>query len=618
MNQSIAHKLLTTDILIVDDRPNNLKLLSKILTNYKYKVRCAVNGTMALQAVKVKAPDLILLDISMPEMDGYQVCLELKKDPQISQIPVIFISALDATFDKVKAFQVGGIDYITKPFEIAEVIARIRNQLQLKQAQEELQSLNQQLETLNNQLEEKVVERTIQLQAEVVQRRQVQNKLLHMAMHDPLTDLANRTYLLERLQTCVDIVRHSPTEKFTILFLNCDRFKTINDSLGHTAGDELLIAIAKRLQSLLPPDSLLARSGGDEFTIILETTNNLEEAIAIVKFLQQEFTKSTQFGQREISINFSIGIVLGTEDYETPIQLLRDADIAMHHAKKFGLATHKVFNAEMHQWAIACLQLETDLQLAIHNQEFILHYQPIVCFRTNQIIGAEALIRWQHPQKGLISPATFIPIAEETNLIMPLGMWVIEEACSQLAHWQQQQNPFLAALELEINLSVQQLAQPNLVEQIERVIRETQIQHQKLKLEITESIFIEKVQISQPTLEELKDRGLQLILDDFGTGYSSLEYLQKLPISTLKIDRSFVRDLEHNAHNKNIVEATINLSHTLGLSVVAEGIETPEQLAILQSLGCDYGQGYLFSRPVTVDVLEEVVQKFNSSNIEHH
>lgn len=614
MNQTLTHKLQTADILIVDDRPNNLKLLSKILTNYKYKVRCAVNGTMALQAVRVKAPDLILLDISMPEMDGYQVCLELKKDPQIGQIPVIFISALDATFDKVKAFQVGGTDYITKPFEIAEVIARIRNQLQLKQAQKELQSLNQQLENLNNQLEEKVAERTFQLQAEVMQRRQVQDKLHHMAMHDPLTNLANRTYLLERLQTCVDIVRHSPTEKFTILFLNCDRFKTINDCLGHTAGDELLIAIAKRLESLLPPDSLLARSGGDEFTIILETINNLEDAVTLVESLQQEFTKPTQFGQREIFINFSIGIVLGTEDYETPIQLLRDADIAMHHAKKFGKATHKVFNREMHQQAIASLQLETDLQLAIHKQEFILHYQPIVCFRTNQIIGAEALIRWQHPQKGLISPNRFIPIAEETNLIMPLGMWVIEQACFQLAHWQQQQNPFLAALELEINLSVQQLAQPNLVEQIERIIKETQIQRQKLKLEITESIFMERVQISQPTLEQLRDRGLQLILDDFGTGYSSLEYLQKLPISTLKIDRSFVRDLEHNAHKRNIVEATINLSHTLGLNVVAEGIETPEQLAILQNLGCDYGQGYLFSKPVTVDVLEEVVQKFNESS----
>ena len=612
MNQSVTHKLQRGDILIVDDRPNNLKLLSKILTNYKYKVRCAVNGTMALQAVRVKAPDLILLDISMPEMDGYQVCLELKKDPQIAQIPVIFISALDATFDKVKAFQVGGIDYISKPFEIAEVIARIKNQLQLKQARKKLQSLNQELESLNNQLEEKVAQRTIQLQAEVIQRRQAQDKLMHMAMHDPLTNLANRTYLQERLQTCVDIVRHSPTEKFTILFLNCDRFKTINDSLGHTAGDELLIAISQRLQSLLPSGSLLARSGGDEFTIILETTNNLEDAVAIVNNLQQEFSKPTQFGQRKIFINFSVGVVLGTEHYETPVQLLRDADIAMHHAKKSGLATYKVFDCEMHNLAIAALQLETDLQSAICNREFILHYQPIVCLRKNQIIGAEALIRWQHPQKGLIPPAKFIPIAEETNLIMPLGMWVIEEACSQLAYWQQQAN-LLAALELEINISVQQLAQPNLVEQIERVITESQIERQKLKLEITESIFIEKVEISQPTLEKLRARGLQLILDDFGTGYSSLEYLQKLPIGTLKIDRSFVRDLEHNTHKRNIVEATINLSHTLGLDVVAEGIETSEQLTILKNLGCDYGQGYLFSKPVTVDVLEEIVQQFNES-----
>lgn len=611
MNQSNTNNL-SADILIVDDRPNNLKLLSKILSNYKYKVRCAVSGAVALQAVKVKAPDLILLDISMPEMDGYQVCLELKKDPEISQIPVIFISALDATFDKVKAFQVGGRDYITKPFEIAEVIARIKNQLQLRQAQEQLHDLNQQLETLNNQLEQKVAERTFQLRAEVIERRQAQEKLLHMAMHDPLTDLANRNYLIERLQTSVDIVRHSPSEKFVLLFLGCDRFKVVNDSLGHFAGDRLLQAIAYRLQNLLPNHSFLARSGGDEFIIVLETTNSIEKAIKIVKNLQQEFTKPTVFGKREIFMNFSVGIVLGTKDYETPEQLIRDADIAMHQAKKCGTATHKVFNAKMHQKAISNLQLETDLRLAVHEREFILDYQPVVCLQNNQIIGAEALIRWMHPEKGQIPPERFIPIAEETNLIVPLGMWVIQEACSQLANWQQQtQKPFLNSLELEINLSIKQLAQPDLIEQIEQVILETGIQRQKLKLEITESIFMEQVDTSQSTLDKLKDRGLELILDDFGTGYSSLEYLQKLPISTLKIDRSFVMNLEQNTHNHKIVKATIDLAHTLGLKIIAEGIESTKQLDILKQLGCDYGQGYLFSQPVAVDTLEEVIETFN-------
>jgi EAL domain-containing protein (putative c-di-GMP-specific phosphodiesterase class I) len=264
----------------------------------------------------------------------------------------------------------------------------------------------------------------------------------------------------------------------------------------------------------------------------------------------------------------------------------------------------------MHQKAVSFLQLETDLQRAVCNQEFILHYQPIVCLDNNQIIGAEALIRWQHPQKGLISPNNFIPLAEETNLIVPIGLWVIQEACLQLARWQHP-NSSLKSLELEINLSVQQLAQPDLIEQIEQAIQATKIQRQKLKLEITESIFMQRVKTSQLALERLQSQGLELILDDFGTGYSSLEYLQKLPISTLKIDRSFVMNLEHNEHNQNIVEATINLSHTLGLSVVAEGIETPKQLAILKSLGCDYGQGYLFSRPVEIDTLEKVVTDFN-------
>jgi diguanylate cyclase (GGDEF)-like protein len=614
MNQNVTDKF-AADILIVDDRPNNLKLLSKILTSYNYKVRCAVNGQVALQTVKAKIPDIVLLDITMPDMDGYQVCSELKKNPQMSQIPVIFISALDATFDKVKAFQVGGIDYITKPFEIAEVIARIENQLQLKKAQEELHSLNYQLETLNNQLEQKVTERTVQLQSEITQRRQAQDRLLHMAMHDPLTNLANRTFLLQRLQTCVDIVRQSPTEKFILLFLGCDRFKLVNDSLGYLAGDRLLVEIANRLQNSLPPNSLLARSGGDEFIIVLDNFNCVEEAIKLVKSLQKKFTQSTIFGQREIFMNFSVGIVLGTEDYETPEQVLRDADIAMHQAKQSGIATYKVFNAEMHQKALATLQLETDLQLAVNKGDFILHYQPIVCLKNNQITGAEALIRWFNAEKGLISPYEFIPIAEETNLIIPLGMWVIKQACLQIAHWQKQtQNATLTNLEVEVNLSIIQLAQPNLVDRIEEIIQETQIKRQGLKLEITESIFMERVQNSQPTLERLKARGLQLILDDFGTGYSSLEYLQKLPISTLKIDRSFIQNLENTIHNQKIVEATINLAHTLGLDVVAEGIETLEQLEILKNLGCDYGQGYLFSQPIEATALEEFILQFDSKS----
>ena len=614
MKQPVTKKN-TANILIVDDQMNNLKLLSKILTNYNYKVRCAASGKIALQTIRFQAPDIVLLDISMPEMDGYQVCMELKKDSTISNIPVIFISALDDTFDKVKAFQVGGRDYISKPFEIAEVIARINNQLQLKQSQEQLCQLNNKLATCNNQLEEKVVERTLQLQMEVMQRREAQNKLLHMAMHDPLTNLANRTFLIERLQTCLDIVQQSPTEKFIVLFLGCDRFKLVNDSFGRIVGDQLLIAISRRLQHLLPQNSLLARSGGDEFVVVLEEIDCIETAIELVKKFQQEFSQSTVFGQREVFINFSVGIVLGTQEYKTPEQLIRDADIAMHNAKQAGIATHKVFNEEMHRQAVFFLQLETDLQRAVHNQEFVLHYQPIVCLKNNQIIGVEALVRWQHPQKGLIAPCKFIPIAEETNLIVPLGFWVIKEACSQLALWQQHtQYSNLASLEVEVNISVQQLAQSDLVEQIEQIITETQVQRQKLKLEITESIFMQKVQTSQLALEKLKNQGLELILDDFGTGYSSLEYLQKLPINTLKIDRSFVMNLEENEHNQNIVKATINLSHTLGLKVVAEGIETPEQLAILQRLGCDYGQGYLFSKPVEADALEQIVAQFNHNN----
>ena len=607
---------LSADILIVDDRPNNLKLLSKILASYKYKVRCATSGMMALQVIKEKAPDLILLDISMPEMDGYQVCEEVMKDFLMSQIPIIFISALDGTFDKVKAFQVGGRDYITKPFEVAEVLARIQNQLELKYTQEKLHYLNQKLENINDELEQKVENRTIQLRAEIRERCQAQEKLLKMAMQDSLTNLANRNYLIERLQTCLNIVHQRPTEKFALLFLGCDRFKMINDSLGHVAGDRLLIAIAQRLKTLLPEGNLLARLGGDEFTVILETANSVEEAVAIAKKLQQAFVNPTIVENREFFINFSIGIVLGTKEYQTPEQLLRDADIALHCAKKCGMSSYKVFNALMHRQAITSLQLETDLRLAVQRQEFVLHYQPIVSLKSDRIVGAEALIRWLHPQKGLIPPARFIPTAEETNIIIPMGMWIIREACLQLARWQQQTaNSYLNSLEIEINLSVRQLAQPNLVELIEQMFQKAGIQKQKLKLEITESIFMGGVEESQLTLNKIRNCGLQLVLDDFGTGYSSLEYLQKLPISTLKIDRSFICNLKENIHNHKIVKATIDLAHTLGLDVIAEGVETSEQLTVLRNLGCDYGQGYLFSKPLEMPALEELVRVYNSRNI---
>ncbi len=575
---------------------------------YPYRVRCVISGKTALESLETEIPDLILLDVTMPEMDGYQVCQKLKSNPLTAGIPIIFISALDAAFDKVKAFGLGAADYITKPFEIAEVIVRIKFQLKLRKTQQALEAANQKLASFNQRLERKVIEKTTQLKLEVNQRQQTQDKLTHMALHDPLTNLANKAYLIERLQTCLDIVQHAKDEQFALIFIDCNRFKRINDSLGKVAGDRILVKIAQRLQQIVPQENLLARSGGNEFIILLETIADKQSAIAIAETIHQEFMAPIWYENREIKIDFSIGIIVGNDCYTSPDQLLRHADIALHQAKKNPILRYQIFEGEMTQRAIANLQLETDLHRAIQRQEFVLFYQPIVCLKQEKIVGVEALIRWQHPQKGLVPPNDFIPLAEDSNLIIPIGEWVIQEACDRLARWQQQtQYPQLHELAIEVNLSVKQLAQPDLVEQLENIIREAKVDPQALKLEITETILMEDVETSQLVLSKLKASGFQLMLDDFGTGYSSLRYLQQLTISTIKIDRSFVSNLEQNTHNQKIVAAMVNLAHTLGLNVVAEGIETREQLAMLQQLGCDYGQGYLFGKPTSVTDFERMM-----------
>ncbi len=607
MNQSQDSQFIA-DILIVDDRPKNLKLLSKILIDYDYRVRCAISGKTALDTLETEIPDLILLDVTMPEMDGYQVCRKLKSNPKTARIPIIFISALDAAFDKVKAFGLGAADYITKPFEIAEVIVRIKFQLQLRKTQHELERANQKLAVFNKKLEQKVIEKTTQLQLEESQRRQTQDKLTHMALHDPLTNLANKIYLIERLQTCIDIVQHAPLEQFALIFIDCNRFKRINDSLGKVAGDHVLAKIAQRLQEIVPEENLIARSGGNEFIILLETIEDKQSAIAIAETIHQEFAAPICYENKEIKIDFSIGIIIGNDCYTSPDQLLRHADIALHQAKKNPILRYQIFEGEITQRAIANLQLETDLHRAIQRQEFVLFYQPIVCLKREKIVGVEALIRWQHPQKGLVPPNDFIPIAEDSNLIIPIGEWVIQEACDRLSRWQRQtQYPKLHELAIEVNLSVKQLAQPDLVEQLENIIREAKVDPQALKLEITETILMEDVETSRLVLNKLKASGFHLMLDDFGTGYSSLRYLQQLTISTIKIDRSFVNNLEQNTHNQKIVAAMVNLAHTLGLNVIAEGIETKEQLEMLQQLGCDYGQGYLFGKPTSVADFEKMI-----------
>ncbi|MEP0783228.1 EAL domain-containing protein [Trichocoleus sp. DQ-A1] len=453
---------------------------------------------------------------------------------------------------------------------------------------------------------------------DISDRKLVEDLLIHDAFHDKLTGLANRALFMERLGHLVELTKRRQDYLFAVLFLDLDRFKVINDSLGHTIGDQLLVEIAYRLQRCLRPGDMVARLGGDEFTILLEDIQDVSDATRIANQIQNELALPFNLNGQEVFTSASIGIAFNTTDSHQPQDLLRDADIAMYRAKALGRARHEVFDMTMHTRAVELLQLVTDLRQAVNRQEFLLHYQPIVSLSTGQITGFEALVRWQHPERGLISPAEFIPVAEETGLIVPIGWWVLQEACRQMYVWQKQlvndsssgvpgNKPLTInhqPLTISVNLSSKQFTQPHLAQAIHQILEETGLDAGCLRLEITESAVMENAESAIATLLQLKKLGVQIYIDDFGTGYSSLSYLHRFPIDTLKIDRSFVGRMSSDSENWEIVRTIITLAHNLGLDVVAEGVETAEQLAQLRTLQCEYGQGYFFSRPLDVASVE--------------
>ncbi|HUQ34480.1 MAG TPA: EAL domain-containing protein, partial [Pyrinomonadaceae bacterium] len=417
--------------------------------------------------------------------------------------------------------------------------------------------------------------------------------------HDGLTGLPNRALFMDHLKLSVERGKRRDDRLFAVLFLDLDRFKVINDSLGHMVGDQLLVGIARRLEICLRPGDTVARLGGDEFTVLLEDLMSVTEAIEVADRLQKALALPFNLNGHEVFTTVSIGIALSSTGYDRPEEVLRDADTAMYRAKMLGKARHEVFDKTMHARAMNLLQMESDLRRAIERKEFVLHYQPIVALETGTIRGFEALIRWQHPERGFVSPGEFIPIAEETGLIIPVGQWVLEEACRQIHEWQEQ-FPQYPPLQISVNLSGKQFNTPNLIDQVSRVLRETNVEPHSLKLEITESMVMENFETAIEMLNQLRTLGLELSIDDFGTGYSSLSYLHRFPISTLKIDRSFVSRMSDNNENAEIVRTIMMLARSLKMDVVAEGVETTDQLTQLAMLECEYGQGYYFSRPLDV------------------
>lgn len=562
---------MTAKILVIDDEPLLeyliLQLFRHQIRTQEFEFYFAINGVQALDKLQSDGSfDLVLTDINMPEMDGLTLLENLPAiDPTLK---AIVVSAYGDMANIRTAMNRGAFDFLTKPIDFDDLKITINKTLEFVRLAREKE---QQLATANAQIH-------------------------YQAFYDELTGLPNRNWLLKEMRGGINSLRElGPLE--AILFLTLNRYQIVKYSLGHSRGEQLVVEVARRLEGCALNTNFIARVGEDAFAIWIANITNSQLALDAAERIRQALEMPSNLNGTAVFSSVSIGIALGAIGTEEPEDLLRAADAARHEAFVRGAGNTVVFDADMQSRALEQLQLETDLQNAINLQQFYLNYQPIVSFATGQIVGFEALVRWRHPSRGLVSPSEFIPVAERTGLIVALGEWVLSEAVACLSKWQLQFPDYLP-LNMSVNLSGIQLFAPNLLPLLDSLLRVHNLKGEFLKLEITESVLMENAEVAAGVLELLKARQVKVCLDDFGTGYSNLSYLQWLPIDTLKIDRSFVCCLEEGGKNLALLEAILNLASSLQLEAIAEGVETQEQLIILRSLGCNSYQGYFFSRPL--------------------
>lgn len=576
-------------ILVVDDQPENIHELLEALKD-SYRIQVATNGSKALEIVEgTNPPDLILLDVIMPDMDGYEVCRRIQAQSQGNRIPIIFVTVIDDVKNKVKGFELGAADYITKPFDIDEVRARVRTHLELAR--------------LRRFLEELVSQRTAMLQVS-------EEKYRFLAHRDTLTGLPNRMLFLEQLAQAMENA-HQQGEEIALLSLDIDGFQTVNESFGRAVGDQLLIEVAHRLTKNLPNTLSIARVGADEFGIIIERKSDAPWVDLLVQQLLNQLSEPVVLKDTTLYVSASAGIAIYPNDGQDVESLHSHADSALHQAKASGRGAMHFFSRDLSRRARQRLTLESELRHALEHGELRAYYQPQVCLATGRVESVEALVRWQHPSRGLITPMHFIPFAEESGLIVPLGEWMLAQVCEQIRQW-----ALLGCCPAQtaVNVSAVQLSRSDLVSSIKRLLAETGIVANQLEIEITESVMMDDREKSMQTLLDLKQLGIKLSIDDFGTGYSSMAYLQQLAANRLKIDISFIRNLTNNTSDLAIVKAIIALGHGLGLELIAEGVESIEQAHLLKTLNCDLIQGYLISQPIS----EREITTLLCANSQYH
>ncbi len=559
-------------ILIVDDRPENVFALGKALRDPDLHIFEATSGTEALTLTLDHDFALILMDVQMPEMDGFETAELLRGTKKTKNIPIIFVTAFNKEEIYVfKGYDAGAVDYLFKPVNLDILVNKVRVFVDLYR-------------------QKKIIEKQA-------------SSLEKLAFYDHLTKLPNRTLFFDRFKQALAKAKRTKS-LVALLSIDLDRFKKVNDTLGHDVGDLLLKEVAQRFTSLLRSSDTIARMGGDEFTAILNDISNIHNVSTVVQKAIDLISKPFHLKDFTCSVGASIGIALFPSDADNIDQLTKNADIAMYHAKSKGENNFQFYKTELNTNIVERLSFENDLHKAIENEEFVLHYQPIYSNESKKITSMEALIRWNHPSRGFLVPDDFIPLAEETGYIREIGQWVTRQTCKQIKEWKK---VGIENRRIAINISAQQLGQKNEMNSIARLIEEEEVSPDCLELELTESCILENEDKAARIMHKLRDSGFHHAIDDFGTGYSSLKFIKQLPINKIKIDRSFIKDIVANKDDAAIVNAMIVMARSLKLKVVAEGVETQEQLNCLESMGCDETQGYLFSTPLPPQEIEKLL-----------
>ncbi|MBA3355041.1 MAG: EAL domain-containing protein [Pyrinomonadaceae bacterium] len=566
-------------ILVIDDDEQVRRVLLDLLQDL-YNCREVSSAEAGLTVLAQESFDLVISDINMGGMSGLELV------PHVHSLSpdsvVLMISGQSNIETAIEAMHAGVFDYIMKPFDIRHVEAAVERALKQSRLLVEKRRYKDELENL-------LQERTVQI-----------DRLAH---YDTLTSLPNRTLFEDRLTQAVALAQRA-NSRVAVLFIALDQLKKVNDTLGHLAGDQLMQQVAARLRGCVTESYTVARFGGDQFVLMLPGIERTKDAVDVIASIQEALNPSFKLDRQELFATASVGVSFFPDDGEETSSLVKNAGAALYRAKKSGGNEYRFYTADMHTKASKRFELETSLRRAIDNQEFLLHYQPRVAIDSLQIVGLEALVRWQHPQMGLVPPGDFIPLAEETGLILPIGEWVLREACRQNREWQ---DKGFARMRIGVNISARQFQQQHLSETVIRILEEAELGSEFLELELTESSIMSHPEATIDVLTKLQTKGVAISVDDFGTGFSSLSYLKRLPIDSLKVDQSFVRELATDPDDAALVMAIVSLGHTLRLRVVAEGVETQEQLRFLRLLRCDEIQGYLISRPLPVTGIEQLL-----------